>query len=137
MGVLLQQQPPLAFGQTTPNTKLDPIIERVGSALGHDRTVPADHSRFSLRRPADEQFVGVSPTTARIRNPRVAGFGLAPDRSVCSSCHCRPLRVVMMSPSNPQRPLSEMMLTRSLGVLTDIANRARARFSLVIANAIS
>ena len=52
--VTLQQRATLTFGQTAPDTELHPVVERVGGALGHNRTVPANHGRFSLGRSANE-----------------------------------------------------------------------------------
>ena len=64
--MLLEQCAPLPFGHPTPDAELDPVVQRVGAALRDDRTVPADDGRLALRGPADEEFVGVSGTTARL-----------------------------------------------------------------------
>src|ERR1700757_1512143 len=77
--VLLEQHPPLAFGHAAPNTELDLVVERVGEALGDDGTVPANNSRFPLRRSANKEFVGIGGETARLRHPRDAGFGYSAD----------------------------------------------------------
>ena len=90
--VLLQQHATLAFGHAAPDTELHPVVECLGGTLGHDRTVPANHGRFSLRRSANEQFVGVSGATPRTRHPRVAGFARASYGSVCCSNHAAPPR---------------------------------------------
>ena len=56
--VPLQQRATLAFGHTAPDTELHLVVECLGGALGHDRTVPANCGRFSLRRSANEQSSG-------------------------------------------------------------------------------
>ena len=71
-GCCAQQRATLAFGHTAPDTELHPVVECVGGALGDDRTVPANHGRFSLRRSANEQFVGIGGATPRARHPRDA-----------------------------------------------------------------
>ena len=76
LGVLLEQRPPLAFGHATPNTELDLVVERVGETLGDDGTLPANIGRFPLRRPANEEFVGIGGKTQRLRHPRDAGVGI-------------------------------------------------------------
>ena len=47
-GVLLQQGAALTFGHASPHTELHPIVQRVRTALGDHRTVPANHRRFAL-----------------------------------------------------------------------------------------
>ena len=57
--MLLEQGAALAFGHSAPDAELHPVVEGVGSALGDDRTVPADHRSLTLRGTADEQLVGI------------------------------------------------------------------------------
>jgi len=38
LGVLLEQHAPLVFGHAAPDTELHLVVERVGVALGDDRT---------------------------------------------------------------------------------------------------
>ncbi len=57
--MLLEQGPALTLGHPAPDAEFDPVVQRIGTALGDDRTVPADHSCFSLRGAAHEQLVRV------------------------------------------------------------------------------
>src|SRR5215212_6727446 len=86
--VSLQQRATFAFGHTAPDTELHLVVECLGGALGDDRTVPANCGRFSLRRSANEQSVGVGGATPRARHPRDAGFGRR--NGACSSNNGRP-----------------------------------------------
>ena len=61
--MLLEQRPPLPFGHATPNTELDLVVERVGEALCHDGTVPAQSGRIPLRLSGNEEFVGIGGET--------------------------------------------------------------------------
>lgn len=61
--MLLEQGATLALGHAAPDTELDAIVQRVGPALGDDRTVSADHSRFPLGRAAHEELVRIGRAT--------------------------------------------------------------------------
>ena len=80
--MLLEQRPPLAFGHAAPNTELHLVVERLGEALGDDRAVLANSSRFPLRRSTNEEFVGIDGTTPRLRHPRHVGFGRTTARTM-------------------------------------------------------
>jgi hypothetical protein len=104
--VLLEHHPPLAFGHASPNTKLHPVVERVGEAFGDDGTMLANNSRFTLRRSMNEEFVGIGgATTPRLRNPtrcgpRPPGIAYQPMPSQ-QRRHIKPLKIG--TPQNMQR----------------------------------
>ena len=45
-----QERAPLTFGHAAPDAELDPVVERVGQALGADGAAPADQLGPVLRR---------------------------------------------------------------------------------------
>ena len=70
--VLLQQGPSLPFGHPAPDTELDLVVQRICAALRDDGAVPTNHGCFPLCGAPNEEFVGVSGPTARLRHPRDA-----------------------------------------------------------------
>ena len=80
--MLLEQRPPLALGLAAPNTELHLVVERVGEALGSDRTVPANNSRIPLRGSANKELVGLDGTTPRFGYPDDSGFDPTSARTV-------------------------------------------------------
>jgi len=67
--MLFEQGAPLTLRHPTPDPELHPIIQRVRTALGDDRAVPADHRGFALGGAAHEQLVGVGRATQRLGHP--------------------------------------------------------------------
>ena len=63
--MLLEQRPSLALGLAAPNTELHLVVERVGEALGSDRTVPANNSSMLLRGSANKELVGIDGASPR------------------------------------------------------------------------
>jgi hypothetical protein len=82
LGMLLEERPPLAFSHA-PQTPNSIWLSSASARHGDDGTVPADDSRFPLRRSANEQFVGIGGATPRPRHPRDAGFSRRTDEQ----CH--------------------------------------------------
>ena len=76
--MLLEQSATLALGHAAPDAELDAVVQRVRTAFGDHRAVPADHGGFALGRATDEQFVGIGLAAPGMRNPSDAGisFGL-------------------------------------------------------------
>ena len=50
----------LTLGHAAPDPELNPVVERVGEALGDDGALATYQCRSVLRRAADEEFVGIS-----------------------------------------------------------------------------
>jgi hypothetical protein len=73
-GMLLEQRPTLTLGHPAPNPELHPVVQCVGAAFGDDRTVPANHRGFPLRRTADEEFIRISGATSGLGYPGDPGF---------------------------------------------------------------
>ena len=59
LGMLLEQGAALTLGHSAPDAELDPVVERVGPALGDDRTVTTDDGGFALSGTADKQLIGI------------------------------------------------------------------------------
>ena len=72
--MLLEQGAALALGHATPHSELDAVVQRVGAALGDDRTVPADDRGLALGSPTNEQLVRIGRTTQSLGYPRDPGF---------------------------------------------------------------
>jgi hypothetical protein len=64
----------LTLGHAAPDAELDPVVERIGKALGDDGALATYHSGSILRRATDEEFVGISGSTQGFRNPSEAAF---------------------------------------------------------------
>lgn len=74
--MLFEQSAPLTFGHASPDSELDPVVQRIRPALGDDRTVPADDGGLALRGAPDEQLVGVGRTTDGLGDPGDPGFAV-------------------------------------------------------------
>ena len=72
--MLPDELPALTLGHPAPDAELDPVVERLGKALGDDGAVATDHSRSILRRATGEEFVGVSGSAQSFRDPGNATF---------------------------------------------------------------
>ena len=75
-GPAAEQRTPLTLGHAAPHAELDPVVERVGEALGPDGAAAADQLGPVLRRPLNEELVRVR-SLARgaggpVRDPHVA-----------------------------------------------------------------
>lgn len=75
--MLLEQGTALTLGHAAPHTELDAVVQRVRTAFGDHRAVPADDGRLALGCAADEQFVGVGLAAAGLRNPGDTSLGLS------------------------------------------------------------
>src|SRR5271165_6643179 len=58
-GAPTQQRAPLPLGHPTPDTELDPVVERIRKALCANRAAPADQLGAILRCTLDEKLVRV------------------------------------------------------------------------------
>jgi hypothetical protein len=74
LGVLLEERAALPFGHPAPHTELDPVVQRIGAALGDHRAVATDDGRLALGCAADEQLVGIRGSTQCLRNPCDSGL---------------------------------------------------------------
>ncbi len=64
----------LTLGHAAPDAELDPVVERIGKALGDDGALATYHSGSVLCRPTDEEFVGIGGSTQSFRDPCDAAF---------------------------------------------------------------
>ena len=76
--MLLEQGTTLTLGHPAPDAELNPVVQRVRTALGEDRAVTTDHGRFTLGGPAYEQLVGVGRSTQGLGHPGDPGFPVYP-----------------------------------------------------------
>ena len=72
--MLPDEFPALTLGHAAPDAELNPVVERVGEALGDDGALATYQCRSILRRAADEEFVGISGSTQRFGDPGEATF---------------------------------------------------------------
>jgi len=64
----------LPLGRAAPDTELDPVVERIGKALGDDGALATYQSGSILCRATDEEFVGIGGSTQSFGDPRDATF---------------------------------------------------------------
>ncbi len=76
--MLLEQGATLTLGHPAPDAEFHSVVQRVGTALGDDRTVAADHGRFTLGGPAYEKLVGIGRSTQGLGYPGDPGFPVYP-----------------------------------------------------------
>ena len=67
--VLAQQCTALTLGQPAPNTKLDAVIQSIGTAFGQHRAVAADDRRLALFCTAHKEGIRVTFTAFSLGNP--------------------------------------------------------------------
>ncbi len=79
--MLLEQRAPLAFRHASPHAELNAVVQRVGATLGDYRAMAADHRRFALSGPSDEEFIGIRLATPSLRNPCNTGFCLCTEHN--------------------------------------------------------
>ena len=87
-GPALEQGPTLTLGHAAPDAELDPVVQRVGQALGADDAGHADLLGPVLLRSLDEQRVGVgraaSPPARPVRARSLRSPAYSPAARVCS-----------------------------------------------------
>jgi hypothetical protein len=76
LGVLLEQGATLTLGHAAPDAELDSIVQGVGAAFGHHRTVSTDHRGLTLRGTPNKKFVRVGRAAAGLGNPGNPGLRL-------------------------------------------------------------
>src|SRR5690625_4041486 len=64
-----QQRSPLPFRHASPDSELNPIVERIDEALQADGARETDLPRLALRRAPDEQFVRILPSARCLSRP--------------------------------------------------------------------
>ena len=72
--MLPDEFPALTLGHAAPDAELNPVVERIGEALGDDGALATYQCRSILRRAAHEEFVGISGSTQRFGDPGEATF---------------------------------------------------------------
>jgi hypothetical protein len=72
--VLPDELAALTFGHAAPHPELNPVVERVGKALGDDSALATYQGRSVLRRATDEEFVGICGSTQGFGDPGEAAF---------------------------------------------------------------
>lgn len=87
--MLLQKGAALTLSHTAPHAELDAVVERIGTALGHDGTMPANNSGLPLSGTPDEQFVGIGLSAQRFGYPCDPGFAIRTlEQAVKRCCDC-------------------------------------------------
>ena len=74
LGVLLEQCAALTLGHAAPDAELDPVVQRVGTALEQHRAVTADGGRLTLGGSADEEFIRIDVLAAGLGHPFLAAL---------------------------------------------------------------
>src|SRR4051794_39159937 len=74
LGVLPDELAALTFGHAAPHAELNPVVERVGKALGDDGALATYLGCSALRRATDEEFVRICGSTQSFGDPGEAAF---------------------------------------------------------------